>query len=564
MLGHTLGRSRLALVAVSVTLGLAGSAGSADASTTFSQLPLNGFRSIVVDDAGGHVFVSGSPVRGDDAVVVAGFDGVAVKTISGIPGASGLARDGDRIYVADCGASQLSVIDATALAVTETIDSGAAIGGTCQVAVASGRVWFISDQGLLASVSEASPHVSATYAALGTFSAPLVKAAGSRLVLADTNVNFDLGTPLVHVYDLSQGAPQLVVAGYPDFAPYGVTNFGDATLSADGSTLVMAGPVTAQVDPTDLSIIRFYEAHLHNTVGPFSSGGVVLSPDGRFMVASSSSTVYSFFTSDRFVRAVRAGPILYARSVALSADGRRMFAVGGHQGYPENQDAYLWVMDGPALAPVSLTLAVGTHWIVAGKTVHLTAHVTHVAADSLIRIYATSVGHPRRLVATGHPDRAGNFSVTLRPGRNTHYDAETPAGTTYGSATAPKKPWVFVRARVTAKLSGYYGSSGSYLLYHYTTACPRSHRGCPTVTAVVHPNHAGKLVYVTLQELIAGHWRTAFQDPYKLNSHSRAKVLTIYRSSTIIGKNFRVEAYFDGDADHESGTSRWHYFRITR
>jgi YVTN family beta-propeller protein len=570
MRGGRLGRWRLALVMALLAALLGTSGGEAGASTTFSQLPLNGFRSIVVDDATGHVFVSGSPARADASVAVAGFDGGLVKLVSGIPGASGLVRDGDRVYVAECGAGQVSAIDTATLGVTETIDSGATIGGSCEIATAGGRLWFVSDSGLLASVSEAAPHVSASYAALGAFTRPLITAGGSRLVLADTDVDISQGgVPAVRVYDVSQGTPQLEVSGYPDLGGYGIRNFVDASMSADGSTLLLSTTALVQVDPTDLSVSRIFTANIRGTQVPVSDGAAEVTPSGLYTGATSGTSAYSWFTTGPFVRATnvrtvsRPGSFLYPRGVALSADGRRLFAIGGNDGYPENKDAYLWTIDGPALASTTLTLVPGRHWISAGETVRLTAHLSHFASDSLIRIYANPTGLDRRLVASGHPNASGNLSVLVRPLRNTSYDAESPSGLSYASA-ATGRQYVFVRAQVTSTLTGYYGTSRGYRLYHYTTACRTSHRGCPTVVARVWPNHAGKWVSVDLQVLVSGRWQAVFSDPFKLNSRSRTTVLIIYGSTSVIGHRFRILTSFGGDADHRPGRSGWSHFRITR
>ena len=234
-------RLRLALAAACVTVGLVVSGGQASASTTFSQLPLNGFRSMTVDDVNSHVFVSGNPPRATPRSRSSISTGRSSSPSPAFLGHLGWRGMETWIYVAQCGASGVAVIDAGTLDVAETIDTGAPIGGTCQVAVGAGRIWFVTGGGLLASVSETSPHASGTYAGLGTFTAPLLTAGGSRLVLADTDVDIgNGGTPAVRVYDLSHGDPQLQVSGYPDFGGYGIRNFVDASLSADGSTMVLA------------------------------------------------------------------------------------------------------------------------------------------------------------------------------------------------------------------------------------------------------------------------------------------------------------------------------------
>ena len=566
-----LGRRPLAPLAVFLVALLGASGGDARAATTVSQLPLNGFRAIVVDDSNSHVFVSGSPSLGDASVAVAGFDGTLVKVVSGIPGASGMVHDGARVYVAECGTAQLAAIDTGTLDVAETIDSGATIGGKCEVALAGGRLWFVTDAGVLASVSEAAPHVSATYAALGTFSQPLLTGGGTRLVVADTDVDLSQGgVPQARVYDVSAAPPQLVVSGYPDVGGYGIRNFADASMSADGSILLLSSSVLVQVDPTDLSVIRFPKVTVNGTQTPLSAGAVEVTPSGEYTAATGGTSAYSWHTTGAFVRATnvfgvsRPGSLLYARGVALSADGRYLFAVGGNDGYPEDKDAYLWTIDGPALATTSLTLTSSSRKIRFGRSVKLTAHLTHFDADSILDIYATPYGASRRLIASGHPDRNGNLVVTVSPRRNTVYQAEHAATAHTGSAISAPPTSIRVAVVVKEALSGYYATSGSYHLYHYSSACASTHRGCPEVTLSVSPNHAGQTIYVSAKVKASGHWYTAFDSSFKLNSKSRVSFRLVYRNRTIIGHQFKLMAEFLRDADHFGNRSPWRYLSITQ
>ena len=89
----------------------------------------------------------------------------------------------------------------------------------------------------------------------------------------------------------------------------------------------------------------------------------------------------------------------------------------------------------------------------------------------MIDIYATPYGASRRLVASGHPNKNGNFVVTVSPRRNTVYQAEHAATShTQSALSAPPTP-TRVAVLVKEALSGYYATSDRYHLYHYSSAC---------------------------------------------------------------------------------------------
>lgn len=541
---------------------------SATAAETVTPLPLATFHAIAVDDQTGRIFVSGDAAGGGSAVIVAGFDGAISTQITDLPGASGLALSGGLLYVARCGDHEIEVVDTVSPQMIGSIDTGASIGGDCHIAVASGRIWFVSAAGAISSVEVAAPHAPATYPGLGSFTVPVLAAGGSRLVLADTDTPLGVGAgPQVHVYDVGGPAPQLEIEGYPDNTGYSQGNFADASLSADGSKLLLSGAPLMLVDPATLHPLVVYKRPIRGVLYPMSVGPAALTPSGDYLggFAGNRST-YSWRATGPFVRETQLGPIngIYSwpfrQSVALSADGRRLFAVGGSGTTPVNPG--LWVIDGPALATTTLTLTPANHYIQYAHPLRLTAHLAHHAADSVVNVYATPYGLSRRLVASGHPDQFGNFTYIAHPSRNTFYEAESPAGLTYGSARAPGQH-VNVAPVVSETLAGWYATSGTERLYHYSSACAARHRGCPAISVAVAPNYAGTAVSVSFQALVSGRWETVSSGTVRLNARSRAVVLVITRSSTIIGHHFRVRASIAAHKDHMRGLSSYRYFRLT-
>ena len=125
------------LLSVSGLTALAPAATAADASVS---VPLTGFRDIVVDDAHGHVFLTGGA---SDGIVVRDLAGAAVTTITNEPGAAQmtLSEDGSLLYVALSSGDAVAAISTTTLTETTRYGTGAS---TCPatVAVTSGKVWF--------------------------------------------------------------------------------------------------------------------------------------------------------------------------------------------------------------------------------------------------------------------------------------------------------------------------------------------------------------------------------------------------------------------------------------
>jgi outer membrane protein assembly factor BamB len=210
----------------------------------------------------------------------------------------------------------------------------------------------------------------------------------------------------------------------------------------------------------------------------------------------------------------------------------------------------------PALTISSSASIVGYRRSVA-LTVHL--GLTGVTND-LVSIYRAPYGGPRTFVTSGALDQEGTVKVRVS-GRpvTTAFTATWAGDATYESLTS-NPVYVRVRARVTGALSGYYGISKGYRLYHYTSA-PKD---CPTFTATVVPNHAGGELEFRLQRRTSVGWRTVAVDGgYRLNSKSRARVIWIPRDSSVKGMRMRTRAEWPGDPRNAPGSSDWAYCKVT-
>ena len=110
--------------------------------------------------------------------------------------------------------------------------------------------------------------------------------------------------------------------------------------------------------------------------------------------------------------------------------------------------------------------------------------------------------------------------------------------------------------------SGGYKTLSGYRLYHYTTACHASHRGCPTVVTYATPLQPGATVHMTLQQRVGRSWRTIASGDY-LPSTGKLALTIVYSSRGVIGANQRISFSVKSDSLHVGAASPWAYFRVT-
>ena len=235
------------------------------------MLPDGGFGAMVVDAAHSHVFVSSDFNQSGDHVTVLDFDGRIITTIGDEPHASGLAISGDTLFVARCmvtaadGGSGVPPFPGTAIdlisttTLTRTASVPVASGviapqiglgyvpkPACPIAVAGGRVWFLTqdDSGasVTASIDAAPPYAFRTYPGMiAATSFATTPAAPDRLLVSGGQTAF---------YDVSQPDPVVLGSrgdhlGSPHISSDGSTVAADANGGLHGYTL----PDLAQIGP---------------------------------------------------------------------------------------------------------------------------------------------------------------------------------------------------------------------------------------------------------------------------------------------------------------------------
>lgn len=195
------------------------------------------------------------------------------------------------------------------------------------------------------------------------------------------------------------------------------------------------------------------------------------------------------------------------------------------------------------------------------QPVTLTAHLAKHGTNDVVSIYKRPVGGARTLVRSAPVDADGNVAVTVRPRRNTTFDAVY-AGDDVFSPVASSKVVVAVRVRIAGNLSRFYATSGGYHLYHYSSSCVASGTHCPRYTVSVAPGHAGENVRLTLAFHSASGWVVVGRQAVKLNGHSTTRILLRYGGRAIIGQRYRLRAKFRHDTTNGGNTTAWAYFRV--
>jgi Tol biopolymer transport system component len=219
----------------------------------------------------------------------------------------------------------------------------------------------------------------------------------------------------------------------------------------------------------------------------------------------------------------------------------------------------------PDWQALQLTLTTSKSKVNYKRSVTVTAHLLWFDStpNKFVSIYKIPYGGSKTLVLTGEVDSSGNLSVGVVLLKKTTFLAEWSGDPDHPAGGISNPSIVSVYPLVSGRLSGYYGVSGAYKLYHFTQNCPKFHRGCPTFTGAVAPNHAGARVYIRLQLFISGAWRNVLYFSVRLNSKSNTTVIFVYGDQRVKGIKSRTRVEFKGDADHLAKASAWSYFKVT-
>lgn len=426
----------LLLSGLVVTTGLVGIAAPARAAAhTAVAVPLDSFRDIVVDDAHGHVFLTGG---GSNGVVVRTLTGAAVTTITNQPGASqmALSEDGGTLFVALVNGDAISAISTVTLTETARFPTGAS---TCpaSVAVTQGKVWFgygcdgFGHIGVLD--PQAVPPVTLAKMSMFPYGVPTLQSSPAlpgRLVAGQT------GSPsLVKTFDVSSGD---VVAGAT--AETG-SNLQDVAISEDGTHVVTASGAPYHHPAyriTDLSADGVYgQENAYPTAVALGADLVVAGVNGIYGL-----DIYVYRTAGTLIRDYEIGGYaneaggLNAAGLALSADASRLYAVTGGNAHGGPVRLHVLHDPGKSRSAISLTAPTGTSinraFAVTGRLTSSVAipagAVIQVQRDSsygTVTLPARTTGADGRFTITDTVNRRGTYGY-----RATWAGDATRAGTT--------------------------------------------------------------------------------------------------------------------------------------
>jgi DNA-binding beta-propeller fold protein YncE len=409
--------NRVAIFLLCLAVLLVGPAAAAHADAA-TQLPFpNGSGAwLVVDPAGGHVFVSGGP--GTSSIVVLSYSGTVVKTIPGEGGASGMALNPatHTLYVALHDAGEISEINTQTLTETRRF-STTPHSDPSSLVIAGGKLWFScfqsNGQGCLVS---ANLDGSGMATPIPGFSfATLLAAGGSGGNLLAIGDSYQ-APPTISVYNVAGGVPSLVSTAHPNDGEVASMTFdpsGAKLLLATGAPYYIQSLATNTLLPSGAYPTGPYPVAVAVTAnGKYVAGGVHTGTgtgnDVFVYPVGSTTPVRTWHIGDGTTE-------LPDHSLAFSPDASRLFAVAqdsatGHLAFH--------VLDQPTVPLKATTISMGgsARSVRYGSHASLTVHVSGTATGK-VDLYATPNGGHAQF---GGRDVHGNPKAehdVLRPAR---------------------------------------------------------------------------------------------------------------------------------------------------
>ncbi|HEX5468139.1 MAG TPA: hypothetical protein VFW80_03725 [Gaiellaceae bacterium] len=536
---------RRGLTAVTIACVAAALFSPAGLGATRTQLPFSSYADMIVDGGSGHVFVTGGATA--SSVAVLDFDGALVTTITGQQGATGMALDeaNGTLYVALQNASSISMIDTATLAETGRFAT-TGMSAPSRLALAGGRVWFSYNCNNSGGVGSAALDGTDLQTELGSASSC------NTFATSPTDANAlaaaDVGGSTVFVYDVSSGSPVLTTSS---FSPGGAGNIKQLRYTADGGDILVASgsPYSVQA----FSVADFTLSGAYST-GPYPNS-VALTDAGDFVAAGADA----YYKPDAFVFDTATGTeirhwdfgangyTLHPGGLAFSPDASRLFAVTEN---PATGKTDFRVLGSPTLppAPTSMALSLSSSKVKYAGSVKLSAKLT--GSRGRIAFYASPYLGQKTLLKRVSVDAGGKAAFTAKPTRRTTYTAEFEGDDTHAASTSPGRV-VRVHARATVSVSGSYGRSGKYKLFH--------HGANPQVRGGVKPNQSGSLLKFVAQRYSGGSWHTTTTASFQIQPSGSAYA-ALYNTSR--GK-YRVRVVFSGSTINLGDTSGWAYLRVT-
>jgi hypothetical protein len=540
----------LALVAIAAALVGA----PASANTT---LNLTGFNHMLV--GAGHVFITGA--SSDSSIAVLNTDGTLDKTISGESGAGGMVVSGSTLYVARCdGSNEIDEISTDSL--TKLGSFTAHVGGTCDLAMAGGRLWYSDSTdhqwGDLESVSLDSSHTEID-SGLSYYQAIFATTPvdPNWLVVGEAG----LSPTTIDVEDVTDPTNLSQLADVSD--PGGASNLSDMAITPDGSTLLTASGSPYETESFSLPTLSASTVY---ATDPYPNS-VAVSPSGDELAAGSTAyydkDVFLFHTGNTTAaktwdfNSTTVTP--YPRGLAFSEDGRVLYAVTkSSSGAP-----VLRVLQ--ILPTGSLTIKASKTITTNGKAVTLTAHLGTSSTNKTVSVYRKGVAAATTvLLHTGKVGASGNFSYAVKPKLDTVYTVRWSGDGSHAPTTSAGVR-VNVHPVMHRQTAGGYRTAAGVRLYHFTAACESAaHTGCPQFVAWPAPVQPGRAIKFVVQGRRAnGSWVKVAGGSFPSGAGGKLKLRIFYTSKALVGVPQRIQFSVAKTSSSLGATSSWLAFRVT-
>jgi hypothetical protein len=199
-----------------------------------------------------------------------------------------------------------------------------------------------------------------------------------------------------------------------------------------------------------------------------------------------------------------------------------------------------------------LTVTTDRRYYTYGQQGRVTAHLGATHDNRTVQILTHPYGGYRTSLKTGPVDGNGYLSTTLAMKQGTTVSAYFAGDDVYEPRTVLAV--VGVHVIVYESLSGYYGTSGAYRLYHRSVD--------PRITATFAPRQSQVCATFRAERFYANAWHFVTKnDCIPLNQNSQA--IGILVGDPVVGSPYRLNVTYAGGGAYETTTGAWLYLRFT-
>jgi hypothetical protein len=340
-------RAGAAAVMVASVIAVRTPAADADTVThadAITDLGIDDFGSMVVDEARNQVIISGG--TGDAHLTFVDLDGNVTGAIGGLDGPSGMVIVGSTLYVFEHSTGQITPVDLTTKTFGAALASG--LSGGYMLGYAGGYLWTSTGEGL--------DRIDPSNGAVTTFTGAAYPTGASIVDFATDPsdpsrlaVVAEATDTTLRIYDASADPPAKLAG--TKLSAYGMPRF-----TPDGASIVVStGTEMAQLSATDLSLehtypgIQPYGITFVWGVDTVHRGGVTYLAE----LTTYGTTVFAEMDDTPVLSTYVTPFVAMTRGIRIAPSGDRLFAVS-HFSTGEMQ---LFTFDDPTLFGSSMTIS---------------------------------------------------------------------------------------------------------------------------------------------------------------------------------------------------------------